>query len=72
MEYQIAEETNVIFLSKEVDELLKAGWLPLGGVSVAAWYNSRLDEVQMTYCQAMVKNPEIAWMSEKASTGATL
>ena len=51
MEYKVVCESSPQKLEKAVNDLIKMGWKPLGGVSFAG-----SDRVQMwNYIQAMVK-----------------
>lgn len=59
MGYKILVDSEVGTLVQEVNRLIKRGWRPLGGISIAAYviegqYNC--DESFIVYAQAMVKD----------------
>jgi len=49
MEYVIVSNHSVIFLEGEINEMIKDGWKPQGGLSVVK------DGLGTSYCQAMIK-----------------
>lgn len=68
MEYKFVSEENGAKLEDAVNELMAAGWAPIGGVSVAVlrstWQNDRKgyeeSETEWVYAQAMTRTPEMA------------
>lgn len=56
MEYKIVHEGNIESLVKEVNKLIKKGWVPQGGVSILH-VSSGLSP-RNEYSQAMIKKQE--------------
>jgi len=56
MKYGIVEDTSRGRLMTLINDDIKAGWSPVGGISVSAWiYNDGKSEALATlYCQAMI------------------
>jgi len=60
MEYQIVSGTDFGFLEKQVKDLMREGWIPLGGVAATHVIRQRRDgftgeEDDFTLYQAMTK-----------------
>lgn len=51
MEYKIASHENLLELEIKVNDLIKEGWKPQGGIFQARWSQV----VDPTYHQAMIK-----------------
>ena len=49
MKYRITDALSSVQLTTYVNELIKAGWRPIGGVSISGKYHGT-----MVYAQAMV------------------
>lgn len=68
MEYKFVSKESGTKLEEAVNELMAAGWVPLGGVSVAVlhriWQNDHKgyeeSETEWVYAQAMTRTPEQA------------
>jgi hypothetical protein len=54
MEYTVVEEVYLESLISKVNELMKAGWMPLGGIAIDIPQDG-LERVDF-YCQAMRKD----------------
>lgn len=52
MKYKLVKNANPDWLEEEVNELIKQGWTPLGGVSVACY------EGEDYFAQALTKPEE--------------
>jgi hypothetical protein len=60
MEYKIVFETDVQRFEEEVNSLIKAGWVPIGGASVSESTEEKGGmfgghEISMSFVQAMIK-----------------
>lgn len=55
MEYQVVWNWDLSVLSRNVTGLAEKGWVPQGGIAVGERDN--FGGKQLTYFQAMVKNP---------------
>lgn len=53
MEYQIIKSNDSLKLMHKVSSWIEKGWLPLGGVSIAAWRED--NGYGLMHCQAIVK-----------------
>ena len=57
-EYRVVTaENKVERLVKEVNKLMAAGWVPLGGVSVSQTFDHDDEEITVTYAQAVMRTP---------------
>lgn len=55
-EYTVHDHTNLVDLTRLVNNSIKRGWQPLGGLSAAAWFEPGGDGGRKThYAQAMVR-----------------
>lgn len=55
MFYQIIESRHSLKLVEKVNEELKKGWLPLGGVAISCWFEPGASSAETLYVQAMTK-----------------
>ena len=55
-EYKVVTaENKAERLAKEVNKLVDAGWVPIGGVSVSHAFDVNEERITTLYAQAMVK-----------------
>ena len=56
-EYRVVTADNKVErLVKEVNKLIAAGWVPLGGVSASHAYDDDDDRMTVLYAQAMMRS----------------
>ena len=59
MQYEIICEPNPNKLTVRVNERIRTGWKPIGGVCASNWFVDG-DGVNCEYCQALIKESNTA------------